>query len=303
MSLTDNYIIKNVANLAEKFRPENLHFVHVSHKPDIPDEVLRDIPDLQIPELTYYKTKIQHYIDENFNSHSDVKIHVVEGNPFTELLRLMNKLPCDLVIVGNKGKENQGIITRKIARKAPCSVLFVPELFKESINSIVTPTDFSDYSNVALTTSRTIAKAYKDSVVHLLHVYKDSSKYLSQVFETVHEIDQILVKRSAIDQKLTTYAQHRLNQYLEKIKGEESGIVPHITSIERGKEIGDAIDEWIKVNTPDMVVIGAKGQSAAGAVLLGSVSEQVYTKGSDHLLMVVKRKGENNGLLRALLRN
>ena len=303
MSLSDNYIIKNVAKLASKFKPKSLHFVHVAHKPDIPEEVLRDIPDLHIPELAYYKSKILDYVNENFAPDNNVKIHVVEGNPFTELLRLFNKLPCDLIIVGNKATENQGIITRKIARKAPCSVLFIPELFKGSIGSIVTPTDFSDYSDLALEMSHTVAKAYEDCAVHLLHIYKDSSKYLSQVFETVHEIDQILVKRKAIDQKLTTYAQHKLAKYLEKFDERGYAITPHIASIDRGKEIGDAIDEWISENTPDLLIIGAKGQSAAGAVLLGSVSEQVYAKGSDYLLMVVKRKGENNGLLRALLRN
>ena len=301
MSLTDNYIIRNVANLADRFQPETLHFVHVSHKPDIPDEVLRDIPDLQIPELAYYKSKIQDYVDKHFRDNCNIKIHVVEGSPFAELLRLINRLPCDLVIVGNKCNENQGVITRKIARKAPCSVLFVPELFKEPINTVVVPTDFSDYSEMALRMSQMIAKKYQGCVTHILHVYKDSSKYLSQVFETVHEIDQILVKRKAIDQKLTSYAQHKLDQYLKKFKDEGYEFIPHITSIDRGKEIGNAIDEWIKANSPDLVIIGAKGQSAASAVLLGSVSEQVYDKRADHLLMVVKRKGENTGLLKALL--
>lgn len=302
MSLTDNYIIRNVANLADKFQPETLHFVHITHKPDIPDEVLRDIPDLQIPELTYYRSKIQDYIDGHFTADYHIKIHVVEGNPFTELLRLINKLPCDLIIVGNKGDENQGVITRKLTRKAPCSVLFLPELFKESIDTIVVPTDFSDYSEMALKMSQTIAEKYDKCNVHILHVYKDSSKYLSQIFETVHEVDQILVKRRTIDEKLTTYARHKLDTYLDKFKKEGYDFIPHITSIDRGKEIGNAIDEWIKDNTPDLVIIGAKGQSAASAVLLGSVSEQVYTKGSDYLLMIIKRKGENKSLLKALLR-
>ena len=303
MSLTDNYIIRNVVNLAAKFQPQTLHFVHVAHKPDIPNEVLRDIPDLQIPELTYYRSKIQDYVDVNFDDNYNIKIHVIEGNPFTELLRLINRLSCDLIIVGNKGNENQGVITRKITRKAPCSVLFVPELFKESIERIVVPTDFSDYSEMALKMGQTIAGRYSGCDVNILHVYKDSSKYLSQVFETVHEIDEILVKRKTIDEKLTTYARHKLDTYLEKFKNKGHALIPHISSIDRGKEIGHAIDQWILENRPDLVIIGAKGQSSASAVLLGSVSEQVYAKGADYLLMIIKRKGENKSLLKALLRN
>ncbi len=301
MSPTDSFVLRNVAQLARNFRPDNIHFVHVAPEPDIPDEVLKDIPDLQVPELAYYKSKVQKYVDENFDAASSIEIHIKEGNALTELLRVCDQLTSDLLIVGEKGSKSPGRVARKIVRKSPCSVLLVPELFEKSIDSILVPTDFSDYSEKALKMGETIAEQYDGCKVNVLHVYKDASKYLSQVFETVHEIDEILLKRKTINEKLTSYAKHKLEEYLHQFQHEKLVITPHIKSIERGEEISNAIEDWIEVYSPGIVIIGAKGQSAPAAALLGRVSEQVYSKCNDHLMLIIKRKNENSSLLKVLL--
>ena len=301
MTPTDSFVLRNVAELARNFMPTHIHFVHVAPEPDIPEEVLKDIPDLQVPELTYYKSKVQKYVDENFDEGSNITIHIKKGNALTELLRTCDQLKSDLLIVGEKGSHSPGRVARKIVRKSPCSVLLVPEIFTKDINSVLVPTDFSDYSEKALKMSETIAERYEGCKIHALHVYKDASKYLSQVFETVHEIDEILLKRETINEKLTSYAGHKLEEYLAQFKNEKLTIFPHIKSIERGEEISNAIENWIENYNPDLVIIGAKGQSAAAAALLGQVSEQVYTKCNNHLMLIIKRKNENSSLLKVLL--
>ncbi len=301
MSETDGFIFKNVAELARRFKPEVIHFAHVAPEPDIPGEVLQDIPDLQIPELTHYRSKIQKHIEEDLGSGHNVEIHIREGNPLTELLRVCTQVKCDLLVVGEKGSKSPGVVARKIVRKSPCSILLIPELFNKSITSVLVPTDFSDYSTMALQMGETVAEKYNDCIIHALHVYKDASKYLSQVFETVHEIDEILLRRKTIDEKLTTYARHKLDEHLEKFRSNGSDIAPHTVSIDRGREISNGIDEWIRANAPDLVIIGSRGQSAPTAALLGRVSEQVYSKCNDHMLLIIKRKDENSSLLKVLL--
>ncbi len=301
LSAADDYIMKNVAQLAEIFDPKAIHFIYVTDKPDIPKDVLDDIPDLHLPDIMDYKSRIGDLIDQNLKRTGIATVHVKEGNPVTEILRLSDKLKNDLIILGHKSKKRQGVIHKKLLRKAPCSVLFIPEILKQGINSIVVPTDFSQHSSLAVDVGVSVAEKYNTQELHLLHVYQDATKYLGQVFETVHEVNQILDKRKEIDKKLTTYAKHQLSEYIAKFKNDSTALVPHISRIERGREIGGAGQQWVDQYEPDLVILGSKGENSAAATLLGSASEHMNENDTEHLMLVIKQKGENRSLLKILL--
>ena len=78
-------------------------------------------------------------------------------------------------------------------------------------------------------------------------------------------------------------------------------MVPHISSIERGREIGGAVQQWVDQYEPDLVILGSKGENSAAATLLGSVSEHMNENDTEHLMLVIKQKGENKSLLKILL--
>ncbi|MEM9388944.1 MAG: universal stress protein [Bacteroidota bacterium] len=301
LTSTDDFIVNNVATMAQKFEPTAIHFVHVAGIPTIPKDVLDDIPDLHLPDLVDFKSKVSELVASKFQKKYSTTVHIQEGNPVTEILRLSDKLKADLVILGHKRMKRQGTIHKKLLRKAPCSVLFVPEIVKEAIQSIVVPTDFSKHSSIAVDLSKTIAQAYDSKEVHLLHIYQDASKYLSQVFETVHEVNEILEKRKEIDQKLTSYADHKLSEYIGSIKNGFTGFLPHIASIDHGQDVGNAVESWINKHGPDLVILGSKGENSAAATLLGSVSEHMNENDTEHLMLVIKQKGENKSLLKILL--
>jgi len=300
MSITDHQIIKNVAALAQKFTPSVIHFIYVASKPDIPDEVLQDIPDLQIPELTSYQSKMEEMISKHLPNQSNIEIHLKEGNLIATLLRFSNDTDCDLLIVGKKGDGN-GIVGKKLARKAPCSILFVPETAKNEINSILFPTDFSRYSDLALNIGHNIAQKFEGCELDVVHIYKDATKYLYRAYETAYEVNHAVSQKPIIDEKLAKYAKHKLSEYLKPVKKNGVMIHQHTSGIGRGEEIGDAILRWSDKKKPDMIVIGAKGKSSTAATLLGSVSEHVYTRETNSLILVMKVKGENKSLLKLLL--
>ncbi|MEM8568173.1 MAG: universal stress protein [Bacteroidota bacterium] len=303
LTTTDEYIIQNLTQIAKKFKPTEIHLVYVASKPNFPKDVLDDIPDLHIPDMVDYKAKISNLVVEHDLSDAKVTIHILEGNPVTEILRLSDKSSADLVILGHKSKKQQGVIHKKLLRKAPCSVLFIPEIIKEEIRSIAVPTDFSDHSSMAVDLGITVAKSYDANEVHLLHVYQDATKYLSQVFETVHEINEILEKQKEIDKKLTSYAKHKLSEYIKTFDNGSTSLVPHTASIERGQDVGNAVEDWVNQYAPDLVVLGSKGENFAAATLLGSVSEHMNENDTEHLMLVIKQKGENKSLLKVLLRS
>ncbi|MEO1052342.1 MAG: universal stress protein [Bacteroidota bacterium] len=297
----DNFILKNTAALAKKSAPEVIHFVYFPARPDLPQEVLHDIPDLQVPEIQYYESSITKEVQEHFDSEIDWKIHVREGNALTEILRLLNNISADLLILGRG--EHTGTLGRKLPRKAPCSVLLIPSKEIKEINTIAVPVDFSPYSDRALNTAKSSADAYGVKDIHVLHVYQDASKYLNQTFETSFEVQEVLAKNKVIDEKLKSYALHKLMEYLNAVEGPDHPLKPHVTSINRTKEVGDAIHDWVMERDIDMLVMGSKGQSAAAAVLLGSVPEQVYSQHFDKYILLAKKKGENISLIKALLKS
>lgn len=291
--------LKNVSALANHFIPLEIHIVYVTREIDIPKEVLADIPDLMLPGFKHTQEKLQGMADAAFHSEQPVSTHVLTGNQLTELLKFENANRIDLALLGRRNMNRVGVLSKKMVRKSSCSVVLMPERYIETIKSILLPIDFSEYSDLAMSVVNDFERTGLGPVVHALHVYKDATKYLSQVFETADEIDTILSKRGEINERLTAYAKHELEDYLAKMK--RSSVQQHIASIERGKSVGQPIDALVDSIKPDLLIMGSKGKTTSATALLGDVSESVLPHQGSHMTLIVKKDGENKGFLNSLL--
>lgn len=296
---SEGNLLKNVSQLANQFTPKEIHVVHVSKELDIPKEVLMDIPDLMMPDIKEAKSQLEDMVAKFFHPEQPVQIHVFSGNQLTELLRFENKKNIDLAVLGRRDMNKVGVLSKKVVRKSACSVMLMPDRFIETVESVLLPVDFSEYSDLALDVVRDFEDSNPTLVIHALHVYKDATKYLSQVFETADEIDRILSKRIEIDKRLTAYAKHELDGYLLKMN--KPSFEKHIVSIERGKSIGQPIDAHIDKVRPDLLVMGSKGKTTSVTALLGEVSESVLPHNGQHITLILKKEGENKGFLASLL--
>ena len=258
-----------------------------------------DIPDLLMPDIKQATVYLEGVVKDCFHPEQPVQIHVLSGNQLTELLQFENDNKIDLAILGRRNMNRVGVLSKKMVRKSACSVMLMPDKFIETINSILLPIDFSAYSDLALNVVHDFENGNLPPVVHALHVYKDATKYLSQVFETADEIDRILSKRTEIDKRLTAYAQHELDDYLDKMK--RPSIQKHIASIERGKSVGQPIDALINKIRPDLLVMGSKGKTTSATALIGEVSESMLPHNGEHITLILKKPGENKGFLASLL--
>ncbi|OEK05017.1 universal stress protein [Roseivirga misakiensis] len=292
-------LLRNVSELANQFTPDAIHIVHISKELDIPKEVLVDIPDLMMPDIKQAQASLEEMVAKYFHPEQPVEIHVLSGNQLTELLRFENTHKIDLAILGRRNMNRVGVLSKKMVRKSACNVMLMPDRHIQNIQSILTPIDFSEYSDLALAVVSDFQNVELPPVVHALHVYKDATKYLSQVFETADEIDQILSKRTEIDKKLTAYAKHSLDDYLAKMK--KTSVQKHIASVERGKSVGQPIDQHIDKIRPDLLVMGSKGKTMSAAALLGEVSESVLPHNGQHITLILKKNGENKGFLSGIL--
>ena len=291
-------LLKQVAFMAKAWSPSEIVVTYVQSQLDIPKEVLSDIPDLQLPDTKSYDQKLKQLVSELFPAEQKVAIEILTGSPLTHILKLASRKKSELICMGRTNMNSVGVLSQKMVRKAPCSVMLIPERKSFEINSVIVPMDFSEYSDKALAMLDVMQEDSDGLNVHALHVYKDASKYLDQVFETADEINEILSKKTVINKQLEKYAEHALDEYLKK-KGKR--FEQHIASVERGQRISEPIDKLIDQLHPDLVIIGSKGKSMSAATLLGEVSENVFQNSGNHIAFILKQKGENQGFLKSLL--
>ena len=124
-------------------------------------------------------------------SSAELAFNVSEGSPATEILRLVQRKQIDLVVVGRRNaQQNRGLLPERLARKAPCSVLVVPERSRDLITHLLVAADFSDDSSLAMEVALAFARAVPLSRVACLHAY-----WLPKVLHPANDAAMELRKR------------------------------------------------------------------------------------------------------------
>ncbi len=299
MSAKDEAVLKVAARLAQKFKPERINLLHIMETSDLPDEVLNEFPDLHHPELANIQSNLEGFGTHYFGADVNVNVAVIEGDIVTELLRYNIDNKVDLIFIGCE-KVNSGALVKKVARKSSGSVIVVPEGASLDVEHIAISTDFSDHSTMAMKSGLQLAENLNINKISALHVYKDASKYLNESIETAYDVNEVISKRAQINKKLKVYSEHKLADHVKAVNN-GLDINQHTIAVPSIRRKSQPLQEWIVNNNVDMVVMGAKGESIAKAVLLGSVTEEVYTELHDQIVLLVKKKGENKKFLKALL--
>ena len=302
MSITDYMTIRNVKKLAEKLKPEEVHFVHVHKKADIPDFMFKEIPDLIEPELSFIKNMLVDKISTEWLDGVNYQLEVVVGNVLAELLRYSKNEDIDLVVMAQKVKgSHSGVIFRKMVRKSPCSVLVLPDQVVERFSKVMVPVDFSSYSQSAVDIACHISKQFEADQIEVHHIFKDAENYLNETLHTTHEVDEFLTKKGVLNEKLEQHARFQLDNFIKGLPDFGMEIKGSLSRISKSQTIAETTIAHMKQSQPDLLVVGAKGQSTAPAFLLGSVAESICRLNVSYPLLVVKNKGENVGLIESLL--
>lgn len=298
MTQHDEAVLDLVSRMVNFYHPDELNLLHVVEDSDLPPEIMKDFPDLHKPQKQKFLDIMEEKRKMYFPDVTETKIVVEEGEILTGILGFLVDNDSDFVIIGNG--PNSGSMVKKIARKSSSSVLIIPSTYNSNIRHIAASTDFSGHSVRALQITASLAEGLNIPKVTAAHVYKDASRYVGESIETAYDVNEVLVKRASIDKKLQEYAQHKLEDHLKEAY--PGGDVNQLAlNTKTGRKKSDALVEWIKDSDVDFMVMGAKGQSTAAAVLLGSFAEEVYTRLNQQIILLFKKKGENRKFLKALL--
>ncbi len=290
LTTIDDAAVRFAAQISQIFQSKRLHFLHVKRPSGIPQGILDEYPELVIPSIEERKQQMQAQIKATFKGHQETKIFfdVKEGRPLEVLLAQIAKRDIDLVVIGRK---KDAVNTRRLpvnlARKAPCSVLVVPEKSDATLTKILTPIDFSEFCISALERSINLAVANDIATIHVLHVFQLPLGYY-KTGKSQEEFTEIMTRNASRD----------FERFIKNIDLKGVSINPIFV---RHEQPATVIQNVVEENGIDIVVLGTRGRKAGAGLLLGSVTEDVILKTTCSIL-AVKKKGTGLSFLEVLLK-
>jgi nucleotide-binding universal stress UspA family protein len=288
---SDPSTIRYAAKISRMAKSEKAYFLHVVKSLDLPGDLARQYPELLEPVDESARRRMEELVQEHFaeaNPATETIVEVREGNPLTEILRAANQKLSDMIVIGKRADYSLSRdLPEKIARKAPCSVLIVPANAPAMIQGVLLPTDFSDYSALALDVAAAFAStASRKPAIHCLNVYSVPQGY-HKTGKSYDEFAEMM--RNSAEKELAAF-----------LTGADTRNVPVKPRSILGSDITRSIEEYIPAHGIDFLVLGVRGKSAMAAVLLGSTTEKLI-RTTKIPMIVVKKKGANQNLLEAIL--
>lgn len=197
---------------------------------------------------------------------SNAEVFVDIGAPIDCILRRVRETKADLLVLGVNGYSvipmGAGTLATKCLRKVPAKVLLVHERQTGPFRRIVAGVDFSDQSRGAVTQALRVAEQ-DQAELHFLHVFTGSWGRYALVPDA-WEVDEA---------KAAQY-RHALELRLRKFV-DDTGKWPAHFAVTEAANHGHGVAEYARRVHADLLVLGTKGRSNLGYVLLGSTVERL----------------------------
>ena len=282
-------LVKAAAYICNVAHTKEIYFINVIRDFSMPDELVKEFPDLLEKGLEERKSAMEKVVKDHFDCKRNPNLNylVEKGQPTKIFMKLIEDEDMDLVMVGRKkDKKGGGIIIHRLARRAGCSLLIVPENVKEKVRTILVPVDFSDYSSSALDQAIEVAKnSNSDIKIIAQNVYQVPSgyHYTGKSYKEFADVmkDNAIRGFEIFIKNVDTQGQH----------------IEAIYSLDKGEDPTKLIYDTAKKHNADGIILGAKGRSSTTALFIGSTAEKLINVDVDIPVMVVRPKGRQAGIL------
>jgi nucleotide-binding universal stress UspA family protein len=289
----DKTLVKFAAFIAKSNQSKKIYFTNIIRNLSIPKDVLSEFPNLINNMIDERKSQMKQVVTENLDPELKISTGFVvrEGQLSKKILKLANEKSVDLILVGKKTSiAGSGVVSQRLARRASCSLLIVPENSQPKVKKILVPSDFSDYSKDALEEAIEITEKNKGkSEIICQNVYSVPSGY-HFTGKSYKEFSDIMLKHAEINYK----------KFIRKIDTKGHKIKPIYTKDEDDDPVVDIISKAEETNA-DIIIIGAKGRTAATALFIGSLAERLIQMNDKVPLLVTRPKGKNAGIIEYIL--
>lgn len=280
----DKTLVKFAAFIAKSNQSKKIYFTNIIRNLSIPKDVLAEFPNLINNMVEERKSQMKQVVKENLDPDLEINTSFVvrEGQLSKKILKLASEKSADIILVGKKTTiSGSGVITQRLARRASCSLLIVPENSNPKVKRILVPSDFSDYSKDALEEAIEITeKNGGKSEILCQNVYSVPSGY-HFTGKTYEEFSAIMLKHAEVNYK----------KFIRKIDTKGYKIKPLYTKDEDDDPVIDIINKAQEIEA-NLIIIGAKGRTAATALFIGSLAERLIQVNNKVPLLVTRPKGK-----------
>ena len=298
----DIELIEYVSRFVDISEATEVHFLHTV-KFSLPKEIRESFPELESTALKDRQESIEAVVREHFHPTREVitTTSIVSSvNKLKGVVEAIGKYDIDLTIVGRSAsKSKYSVVIQRLARRAPCQLLIVPEGTIKRIDSndilhkFLVPVDFSEYSKLALERAIMMgARNNQNNDVEIVcqHVFSVPSGY-HYTGKTKKEFAQIMKKNAqeTFDDWITTF----------DTKGVK---ITSVLSEDINEDKTSDIKDLAQKIDADCIVIGSKGSTATVALFMGSTAERLVKNAVNFTLMVVRKKGDYQGIMDQIMK-
>lgn len=258
--------LEQAARLA-KWNHARLHALHSIEHLTLSDAAWASPTPLETLErdaVAETRHSLHHWLRES-NAPSDAEVLMDLGSPIDCVLRRVRETKADLLMLGVTGSSmiptSAGTLATKCLRRAPTTMMLVREGRAGPLREGVAGVAISGQSREALTQTLGVA-AQDDSPVDVLHVFTGSWGRYALVPDAWE-----------VNEETATVYRHAVEQRLGEFIGKTAGRSARFAVVEAANH-GHGIAEYARRLGADLVVLGTKGRSNLGYLLLGSTVER-----------------------------
>ena len=291
LSNIDNLLLGYMQYLNQFIEMDNIHIIHVIENFDWDDELLESFPDLKNKNDEEFREMIKKELTDTAGRYFDesevsVDVNLLDGQPTECILKELNEVDPDLLVLGKKTQyKGQGILSKKIARYAHSPVLFVPETVTYSLNKILVPIQFNKSSAKAISFASSFS-TINDADVVVQNVYEYPKQYFPYM------------PGEEYTKKMEAHLQKKFDKF---VKSHDLDIDECVfTPLKEGKT-EDEIYNLSVQQQADLIISGARAKSNTAALLFEEKSEHMANYNFRVPLLIYKDKAENKGLLEMML--
>lgn len=289
----DDTLVRFSSFVSRVNQTKKIYFTNVIRNLQIPKEVLEEFPNLIDNMVEERKRQMKEVVDKNFGKREDVEFSYVvkEGQLSKKILKLAHEKSADMIIIGRKVTlPGTGVVSQRLARRASCSLLIIPEKAEPKMDRLLVPSDFSDYSKDALEEAVLIVEKYGGKAeIICQNVFTVPSGY-HFTGKSYEEFTSIMLMHAEINFK----------KFLRNIDTKNIKITPIYTQDDDDDPVEEIIAKAKEISA-DGIVIGVKGRTAATALFIGSMAERLIQLNESFPLLVTRPKGKNAGILDYIL--
>lgn len=289
----DETLIKFAVFIARINQTKKVYFTNIIRNLQIPKDVLKEFPNLVENMVDERKSEMKEVVAKFWDkdSTSEISYIVKEGQLAKKVLKLAHDKSADMIVVGRKVTlPGSGVGAQRLARRASCTLMIIPENSVAKIDKILVPSDFSEYSKDALEEAILISERNNKSIeIICQNVYTVPSGY--------HYTGKSYEEFAAI---MHTHAEIKYKKFIRKIDTKGVTITPVYTRDEDDDPVEDIVNKASEIQA-DGIIIGAKGRTAATALFLGSIAERLIRMNDKIPMLVIRPKGKNAGILDYIL--